>query len=100
VPSVTAALLTVLTTGFTFNMSVAAATLLPPFVVVKAPAIIVFSQEPGVELVTVTVTVQLLLAGIVPPASATEVPLLAAVTVPPVHVVLPAGVAEFVICVG
>ena len=96
----TVALDTVLTTGLTFKTSLAAATFEPPLAVVKPPAAIEFVQEPAVTLVTVTVTVQLPLAGIVPPASATEVPLFAAVTVPPTHVVLPAGAEALVICVG
>ena len=82
--------------GVTCKVSVAAAALLPPLTVVKAPAAIVFSQEPTVVLVTVTVTVQLSVAGIVPPASATEVPFAAAVTVPP-QVVAAAGTAALVI---
>ena len=36
------------------------------------------------------------LAGMVPPVSATDEPLLAAVTEPPAQVVVPAGVAVFV----
>ena len=46
-------------------------------------------------LVTFTVTVQEPEAGIVPPDSATLVPLLAAVTVPPAHVVAPDALAVF-----
>ena len=46
-------------------------------------------------LVTLTVTVQEPLAGIVAPDNATVPPPLAAVTVPPAHVVEPAGVAVF-----
>lgn len=49
--------------------------------------------------VTLTVTVQLPLSGIVPPLNATEPPLAAAVTVPP-QVVAPAGVPVLVIPVG
>ena len=48
---------------------------------------------PTTLLVTLTVTVQLLLAGIVPALRATLAPLAAAVTVPPVHVVLALGAA-------
>ena len=43
------------------------------------------------EAVTLTVTVQEPLAGMVPPESETDVPLLAAVTAPPLQVVAPAG---------
>jgi len=46
-------------------------------------------------LVTFTLTVQEPEAGIVPPESATLVPLFAAVTVPPTHVVAPEGDAVF-----
>ena len=48
---------------------------------------------PTVLLVTLTVTVQLLLAGMVPALKATLAPLAAAVTVPPVQLVLAAGAA-------
>src|ERR1700674_2149300 len=47
-------------------------------------------------LETLTVTVHEPLAGIVAPESATLGPLLAAVTVPPTHVVVPFGVAVLV----
>ena len=47
----------------------------------------------GVLLVTLTVTVQLLLAGSVAPLKATLVPPAAAVTLPPVQLVLAAGAA-------
>ena len=49
----------------------------------------------GVALVTFTVTVQLPEAGIVAPLRTTLVPLLAAVTVPPAHVVAPDADAVF-----
>ena len=49
---------------------------------------------------TLTVTVQLLDAGIVAPLSATELPLLAAVTVPPVQVLAGLAVAVLTILVG
>ena len=48
---------------------------------------------PTVLLVTLTVTVQLLLAGMVPALRATVLVPAAAVTVPPVHVVLALGAA-------
>ena len=50
--------------------------------------------------VTLTVTVHDPLAGSVPPDSATDDPLAAAVTLPPAQLVLPAGVAEFWIPAG
>ena len=51
-------------------------------------------------LVTLTVTVQLELAGMVPPLRARELPPAAAVTVPPVQVVEPLGVPVFTMPAG
>ncbi len=65
-------------------------------VVVRPPIGIVLANAPATEAWTFTVTVQEPLAGMVPPARATPGPLAAAVTVPPVHVVVPAGVAVLV----
>ena len=58
----------------------------PALVVVTAPVELLYT--PAMALVTFTVTVHEPLAGIVPPESATLVPLLAAVTVPAPHVVV------------
>ena len=60
---------------------------------VTAPAAIVFEYELGAGLVTVTVTVQLPLAGIVPPESAREPLRGFAVTVPPHDVIVPGTAA-------
>ena len=54
-----------------------------------------FTYVPASALCTLTVTVQLAFAGIVPPESATEFPLAAALTVPP-HVVAAPGEDVFV----
>lgn len=51
----------------TLNGAVAGLVLLPPFVVVKLPAAIVFVYVPVVEAVTFTAITQLLLPAIVPP---------------------------------
>lgn len=64
-------------------------------VVVRSPTAMVFSCEPPVEDVTVTVIVQLPLAGIVPPLMFTEPAPATAVTDPPLHVVVPLGVLAF-----
>ena len=53
-------------------------------------------KVPAVEEATLTVTVQLPLAGIVPPDSATLPELDAAVTTPLAQVVAPEGAAVFV----
>ena len=79
----------------TVSVSLAGAVLEPAFVVVSAPAGIVFAYVPAAALVTFTVTVHEPLAGMVPPESATLVPLLAAVTVPAPQVVAPEGDAVF-----
>ena len=52
--------------GETVNVSFAAAALEPPLDA-RAPDAIVFNQDPGVLLVTLTVTVQEPLAGMVAP---------------------------------
>ena len=64
-----------------------AAVAVPALVVVTAPVELLYA--PAACVVTFTVTVHEPVAGTVPPASATLVPLLAAVTVPPPHVVAP-----------
>ena len=84
----------------TTNESEADAVVAPALVVVTAPAAMVFVYEPGVALVTLTVTVHEPLAGIVPAESATLLPLFAAVTVPPAHVVAPLAAAVFTIPAG
>jgi len=68
----------------------------PAFVVVRPPAGIELANAPALEPWTLTVTVHEPLAGIVPPESATLVPLFAAVTVPPAQVVAPEADAVFV----
>ena len=69
----------------------------PPLVIVTGP--VSFRSLPSTAEVTATVTVQLPLAGIVPPVSASELPDAAAVTVPPqLFVVL--GVAVLTRLVG
>src|SRR6185312_16945845 len=73
----------------TVSEALVGAVLAPALVLASAPAAIVLAYVPDVPLVTLTVTVQEPEAGIVPPESATLVPLLAAVTVPPAHVVAP-----------
>ncbi len=75
------------------SREVAATVFEPALVVVTAPIASVLVYVAAVLLVTLTVTVQEPLAGIVPPVSATVLPPFVAVTVPPVHVVAPAGVA-------
>src|SRR5438477_174327 len=72
----------------------AAAVLAPAFVVVRPPAAMLLLYVPAVALVTLTVTVQLPDAGIVPPESATLLALLFAVTTPP-QVVAPLAAAVF-----
>jgi hypothetical protein len=72
-----------------------AAVLDPALAVVSAPAGIELAYVPGVADVTFTVTVHEPLAGMVAPESATLVPLLAAVTVPPTHVVAPEALVVF-----
>ncbi len=79
----------------TVRLALAAAVLAPAFVVVSAPEAIVLLYVAGVALVTLTVTVHEPLAGIVAPESASEVPLFAAVTVPPAQVVAPEAEAVF-----
>src|SRR5262249_39843996 len=68
----------------------------PALAVVTAPIASVLLYEPAEALVTFTVTVQEPGAGIVPPESATLVPLFAAVTVPAPHVVAPLADAVLV----
>src|SRR5687767_11301855 len=79
------------------SVSVAAVALVPAFVVVSAPDAIVFTSEPDAVGVTLTVTVQLPLAGMVPALNATLLPPAVAVTVPahPAPLIVPAGVAVF-----
>jgi hypothetical protein len=66
---------------------------LPALVVVMIPVELLY--EPTMALVTFTDTVQLPLAGTVAPDSATDGPLLTAVTVPPIQVVAPLARAVF-----
>ena len=66
----------------------------PAFVDVRPPAAMLLLYVPAVALVTLTVTVQLPDAGIVPPESATLLALLFAVTAPP-QVVAPLAAAVF-----
>src|ERR1700674_3873559 len=76
------------TAGALSTVSVAEAPgAVPALVVVTLPVELLY--EPAIALVTLTVTVHEPLAGTVPLASATLVPLLAAVTVPAPHVVAP-----------
>src|SRR5262245_45201434 len=82
----------------TMRVALAGAVLEPLLVVVTEPTPSVF--VPVAVAVTCTVTVQLPLAGIVPPLRATLGPLAAAVTIPPVHVVAPAGAALLVMLAG
>ena len=78
----------------TVSDALALAVFAPALAVASAPTAIVSLYVPGVELVTLTVTVHEPLAGIVPPESAALAPPFAAVTAPPAHVVAPdAGVA-------
>ena len=73
------------------SVSLAAARLAPALVVVSAPIGNVLVNDPGATPVTFTVTVHDPLAGMVPPASCTVLPLLAAVTTPPQVVAPPAA---------
>ncbi len=79
----------------TLKVALPAVVFEPALVVVSPPIGIVLANAPAADAVTFTVTVQEPEAGMVPPESATLPPLAAAVTVPPVHVVAPAGVAVF-----
>ena len=81
------------TIGRESTVSVALPAAAVPVSVVTGP--VELRYAPAAALVTLTVTMQEPLAGTVPAESATLVPLLAAVTVPAVHVVAPAGVAVF-----
>ena len=74
-----------------------AAVPLPALVVVTAPVLL--RWLPATAEVTATVTVQLPLAGIVPPLSASELPLADPVAVPP-QVLVSAGVAVLVTLAG
>ncbi len=69
-------------------------------VVVSPPIGIELANAPAADAWTFTVTVQEPDAGMVPPESATLPPLAVAVTVPPAHVVAPAGVAVLVTFTG
>ena len=73
----------------TFKVALPATVLAPAFAVVSAPMAMEFAYAPAAADCTLTVTVHEPPAGIVPPESATVVPLFAAVTVPPAHVVAP-----------
>jgi hypothetical protein len=86
----------------TVKVAVAATVFLKAtFVVRTAPTAIVFvTAAPAVAEVTFTVTVQLPLAGILPPLSTTLPTPAVAVTVLPVQVVAPAGVAALVTPAG
>ena len=75
----------------TFNVAVAAVAV-PALVVLMLP--VLFRYELAEALVTFTVTVHELLAGTVPPESATLLPPFVAVTAPP-HVVAPEAEAVF-----
>ena len=75
----------------TVNVALAAATFVKPPAAVRPPAGNVLRYEPAVADVTLTVTMQVLLAGIVAPEIANDGPLLAAVTVASGQVVAPAG---------
>ena len=77
--------------AFTVNVSEA---VLPVPALVEVTAELVFGKVP-VEAVTLTVTVHVLPARTVPPLKLTPFPLANAVTVPPVQVVAPLGVAVF-----
>jgi hypothetical protein len=66
----------------------------PPVSVLLTPPL-VLAYAPNTVLLTLTLTVQLAPAAKLAPMSATEPPLAAAVTLPPVQVVLPAGVLVF-----
>jgi len=79
----------------TVNVALVELELDNPCVVVRSPAAMVFSYAPPVDDVTVTVTVQLPLAGMVPPLRLTEPAPATAVTEPPLHVVVPLGELEF-----
>src|SRR6185503_586913 len=80
---------------FTVSDPLPAAVLAPALEVVRPPAAMLLAYVPTVAEVTFTVTVQEPFAGIVAPESATLVPLLAAVTVPPAQVVAPEAEAVF-----
>ena len=88
-----AKLLATVGSALTVRVALAAAVFVPR-VEVTALAGIVFAYEPEEALVTVTETVQLPFAGIVPPERSTDPPPAVAVTVPP-HVVAAAGEAAF-----
>ena len=79
----------------TVSVAFAAAVLGPALAVVSTPLAMVLAYVPPAALVTFTVTVHEPLAGIVPPESATLLPLFAAVTVPPAHVVAPPAAPRF-----
>ena len=63
-------------------MATAGATLLP-LLVINAPDGTVLIYVPAVDAVTITVTVQEPLAGMIPPVRVTVVPPMGAATVPP-----------------
>src|SRR5262245_14449057 len=79
------------TAAVTVSVALAGAVLEPPLVVETLPAASV--SVPVAVAVTWTVTVQKLLAAIVPVARLTVLAAATAVTVPPAHVVAPAGAA-------
>ena len=78
--------------GFTVNVS---EVVLPVPPLVEETAELIFGKVPVVEAVTLTVTVHVLPAASVPPLKLTLFPFAAAVTAPPVQVVVPFGVAVF-----
>src|SRR5258705_313939 len=73
------------------SVSLATARFAPALVVVRPPTGNVLVNEPDAAPVTFTVTVHEPDAGMVPPASCTVLPLLAAVTTPPQVVAPPAA---------
>ena len=83
----------------TFKVALEAARLVPPLEASPLAAK-VFTYAPAVAEVTLTVMIQVLFAGMVAPARASEGPLFAAVTVPSGHVVAPPGAAVFTIPAG
>jgi hypothetical protein len=94
------ALVNVTSGALTTSVAVAAAALVAPCVLVSALAGIVFSQLPGVELVTLTVMVQLAPAATLPPLSPTLEPPAVADAEPLPHVVAAFGVLPIVTFAG
>ena len=75
------------------RLALAATRLLPPLAVLTLPMASVLVLAPVEVTLTDTVTVQLPEAGMVAPARLTVLAAATAVTVPPLQVVAPAGVA-------